>query len=172
MALEVKNQNNWNSYGLGDLRNIDSKHTRPAPIEIKKSDSIEDAIKILTDTFSLPDGEESVTINTYIGNVIVQRDNLEHIVEKRKDARERYVNYALDTMLNPFEIWEVQYDNGDKRYAFIGLFDTKRQMLVVVSIWNDKILWNFMHTDKKSLNKHRHGKLIYNAEKIQKAANQ
>ena len=171
MAAELKNQNNWNSYGLEDLRRIDSKHTRPAPIEIKKSGSIEDAIKILANTFSLPDGKNHTYLETIIGRVTIQRENLKHIVEKRKDARERYANYALDTILNPFEVWKTQYDNGDIRYAFISLYDAKRQMFVVVSIWDDNVLWNFMHTDKKSLNKHRNGTLVYQSLETQKAAN-
>lgn len=34
-------------------------------------------------------------------------------------------------------------------------------MLVVVSIKDGLMLWNFMQTDAKSLNKHRHGELLH-----------
>jgi hypothetical protein len=34
-------------------------------------------------------------------------------------------------------------------------------MLVVVDMSDGHILWNFMHCDKSSLNKHRNGELIY-----------
>lgn len=172
MAAELKEQKNWTSYGLEDLRKIDAQHVAIAPIEIKKADSLEEAIAVLAEVFCLKDNEDQVTINTHVGEIVVIRDNLEHIVQKRKDGRERYANHALATVLTPFEIWLTEYDNGDKRYAFISLFECKRQMLVVVSIWEEKVLWNFMHSDKKNLNKHRNGKLIYQKVERQKAANQ
>ncbi|WP_284739065.1 hypothetical protein [Pseudomonas sp. CG7] len=34
-------------------------------------------------------------------------------------------------------------------------------MLVSVVFFEGQMLWNFMHTDAKSLNKHRHGELLY-----------
>jgi hypothetical protein len=37
--------------------------------------------------------------------------DLRHIVEKRQDARERYVRHALATMRDPFEIWIVEYED-------------------------------------------------------------
>ena len=68
---------------------------------------------------------------------------------------------ALDTLTGPFEVWEVAYTNDTNRLAFIGVYETKRQMLVVVTLHNGKMLWNFMQCDAKALNKHRHGKLLY-----------
>ena len=81
--------------------------------------------------------------------------------EKRADARERYVKFALDTLVNPYEIWETMYDDGMVRYIFIGTYKQKQQMLVVVAPWDGKVLWNFMHTEAKGLNKHRRGSLLY-----------
>lgn len=34
-------------------------------------------------------------------------------------------------------------------------------MLVSVTMENGKVLWNFMHTDAKSLNQHRHSQLLF-----------
>lgn len=172
MAAEIKDQQGWADYGLTDLRQINEQYSAPAPDEIKKADSLEEAISVLAQVFGLGEKEDSAIVKTFIGDIVVKKDNLEHIVEKRKDSRERYANHAFVTVTNPFEIWLTKYDNGDKRYIFIGLLKCKRQMLVIVSIWEDKFLWNFMHTDKKNLNKHRRGELIYSALKIQKAANQ
>lgn len=172
MSSEVKNQKNWQDYGLQDLRKIEQEAQSPAPEDLKRADSLEDAIAIVADVFGLKEGEESTSLNSIIGDVVVMRSNLEHIVEKRNDARERYAVHAFETIKNPFEVWEVLYDNGDRRYAFISLFSDKRQVLVVVSIWENNVLWNFMNTDKKGLNKHRHGNLIYSAQNTQKAANE
>ncbi len=96
-----------------------------------------------------------------MGDIQIQRSCIHHIVEKRQDARERYVKVALDTLIGPFEVWQVAYTNDTYRLAFIGVYETKRQMLVVVTLDNGKMLWNFMQCDAKALNKHRHGKLLY-----------
>ncbi len=34
-------------------------------------------------------------------------------------------------------------------------------MLVIVEMIEGELLWNFMHSDAKSLNKHRHGMLLH-----------
>ncbi|EJL6264597.1 hypothetical protein NXK52_003458 [Vibrio cholerae] len=172
MISEVKGQRNWQDYGLKDLREINQDLHLPFPKELKKAESIEDAIALVAKVFSLLPDDDFVAIDCCIGQLIVQRNNIEHIVEKRNDARERYAPHALATIKNPFEVWEVMYEKEERRYAFIGLFAQKRQMLVIVSIQKDNVLWNFMHTDKKRLNKHRHGQLIYPTAEKQKAANE
>ncbi|WP_313200940.1 PBECR2 nuclease fold domain-containing protein [Pseudomonas sp.] len=103
----------------------------------------------------------SVTVGTPMGGIQIQRNCLHHIVEKRQDARERYAKVALDTLTGPFEVWEVAYTNDTRRLAFIGAYETKRQMLVIVTLSNGNMLWNFMQCDAKALNKHRHGRLLY-----------
>ncbi|MFG0412031.1 PBECR2 nuclease fold domain-containing protein [Pseudomonas sp. NY5710] len=102
-----------------------------------------------------------VVIRSPMGDILIQRSCIHHIVEKRQDARERYVKVALDTLIGPFEVWQVAYTNDTNRLAFIGVYETKRQMLVVVVLNKGKMLWNFMQCDAKALNKHRHGKLLY-----------
>ncbi|PSV59584.1 PBECR2 nuclease fold domain-containing protein [Photobacterium damselae] len=165
MAAEIKGQKDWRDYGLDDLRHVPKELNRVAPEEIKRADSIEDAIAVVADVFGLGAEEKEATISTKIGDIVISYSNLEHIVEKRQDARERYTHYALDTVLNPYEIWKTKYLNGqgkeESRYIFISLYDSKRQIHVIVSIWDQNVLWNFMHSDKKNLNKHRHGELIY-----------
>lgn len=34
-------------------------------------------------------------------------------------------------------------------------------MLVSVSLVGGKVMWNFMQSDAKALNKHRHGELLF-----------
>ena len=82
-------------------------------------------------------------------------------IEKRQGARERYVKVALDTLIGPFDVWQAAYTNGTLRLAFIGVYETRRQMLVIVTLDNGKMLWNFMQCDTKALDKHRHGLLLY-----------
>lgn len=136
----------------------------PEPGVIEGGKTEADALAALTEQLGLSDPVLNGTeFTTPIGAVYVARVHLPHIVEKRQDARERYVRFAIATMRAPFEVWSVDYDDGSSRRAFIGLFQGKQQMLVVVANINGMVLWNFMHSDKKSLNKHRHGRLVYSA---------
>jgi len=58
-------------------------------------------------------------------------------------------------------VWKVAFTDDTDRVAFIGVYESKRQMLVSVVFFEGQILWDFMHTDAKSLNQHRHGALLY-----------
>jgi hypothetical protein len=159
---EVAGQKTWIEYGLADLRSLPTELRSPAPDEIPAADSADAAVEIVAGAFGLADPNiDRIAQLTPVGVVTVLRDKLVHIVEKRQDARERYANHAISTLNDPFEVWRIEYDNGDYRQAFIGAFEGKRQMLVIVDIVGGDVLWNFMHTDSKALNKHRHGMLIH-----------
>jgi len=162
VARAIKGLLTFREAGLPDLRVLDSEFRLDPTPEIEAGSSIEAAVALLElhMGFLEPD-MMAVPKETIIGTLNILRDKLEHIVEKRLDARERYVLLALDTLENPYEIWETMYDDGQVRYLFIGAYRQKQQMLVVVAPWDGKVLWNFMHTDAKSLNKHRQGNLLY-----------
>ncbi|ONH54360.1 hypothetical protein BLL36_11835 [Pseudomonas cedrina subsp. cedrina] len=159
---ELKGQQTWLDYGLPDLRSLDRALRSSALEEMAAGEGITDALQILASNLGLTDAACSqVHITSPLGDILIQRSSLRHIVEKRQDARERYVRFAVDTLTGPLEIWRVAYSNGSARLAFIGAYETKRQMLVVVNIQAGSVLWNFMQTDAKALNKHRHGELLY-----------
>lgn len=152
----------FKEFGLPDLRTLESEFRRESIPEIEQADSLEDAIVLLeTHIGFLESTMLFVPKSSPIGTIKIMRSSLSHIVEKRLDARERYVLLALDTLENPYEVWETMYDDDMVRYLFIGAYSQKRQMLVVIAPWEGKMLWNFMHTDAKSLNKHRQGNLLY-----------
>lgn len=147
---------------LPDLRDLDTEARRDPRDEITAGCTAEEALALLELYMGFTAAEMTEIIKaTPIGDMRIIRDNLPHIVEKRGEARERYVRLALDTLENPYEIWETPYDDSMMRYMFIGAYKQRQQMLVVVAPWNGKVLWNFMHTEAKSLNKHRKGKLLY-----------
>lgn len=159
---EVPGQKTWVDHGLHDLRSLPRELRATAPSEIEAAVDVDAAVEVLANVFGLADPQfDRIAHNTPVGYVTVLRDKLVHIVEKRADARERYARYALQTLQDPFEVWSVSYDNGGQRNAYIGVFEARRQMLVVVETFDGEVLWNFMHTDAKSLNKHRHGIPIY-----------
>lgn len=161
MVAEKEGQPNWIDLGRSDLRHTASHDRLAALATVAAGVDAVDALTILAQELGFLPGSEVMHFASPIGNIGARREHLPHIVEKRADARERYVKFAIATMSNPFEIWEVAYDNQRTRLAFIGLFEGKRQMLVVIEHSMGRILWNFMHCDHKSLNKHRQGSLIY-----------
>ncbi|MPR03790.1 hypothetical protein F0169_17975 [Pseudomonas sp. MAFF 212408] len=159
---ELKGQRTWLDYGLPDLRSLDRALRSCALKEVLPGKNVTEAVEIVASNLGLTDSVCSqIHIASPLGEVLIQRATLQHIVEKRQDARERYVKFALDTLTGPLEIWRVAYSDGSARRAFIGAYETKRQMLVVVNIHAGNMLWNFMQTDAKALNKHRHGELLY-----------
>jgi hypothetical protein len=163
MAEEVKGQKTWIDYDLPDLRRIFDADGADAPEHLDGGADEADALSILEKALGFVDEQERI-FNSPIQEVKVMREFLSHIVEKRMDARERYSLFAMQTLQEPFEIWKIEYASSEERFfrfAYIGLFKGKRQMLVTVDVREHVILWNFMHQDAKSLNKHRHGELVY-----------
>lgn len=158
---EALGQQNWKDIGLPDIRDI--------PLSILASDAREQpsavdlnhALEQVALGFGLKAGVDAVLLETPYVLLTIRRQYLLHIVEKRPNARERFTEFALDTVRNPLEVWRVSYSDGSCRLAYIGAFDTKYQMLVVIHVDRGNVLWNFMNCDKKALNKHRHGMLVY-----------
>lgn len=161
IAKAIEGQKTWTEYGRYDLRHLSEELRLKEEELVEASESIEMAITVLQDKLLGIDG--TGTITSPIGDITIHQSTLEHIVEKRRDARERYINFAIKTIKEPYEVYEIKYNDGSIRLAFIGAFQGKRQMLVIARVMESegKWLWNFMHCDSKSLNKHRHGNLLY-----------
>lgn len=161
MAKELlKQEHKWVDLELPDLRSLPVPLRTVPPEERLSADNHEEGIALLADGFGFSPGVDEITIDSKFEKVHIRRTDICHIAEKRQDARERYVLFALDTIYNPFEVWLVSYDDGSSRFAFISAYTGKKQILVVVT-WDGRYLWNFMQCDAKKLNKHRHGLLIY-----------
>ncbi|MEL0621492.1 PBECR2 nuclease fold domain-containing protein [Marinomonas arenicola] len=161
MAKRTTNQPQWNEIGLEDLRSLSHEHRLHSPEAIEEAESYEGAINILMREFGLQHESDVRQLKTPIGFIDIEARHLGHIVEKRRDARERYIHYALTTIKDPFEIWRSQYDNDTVKFQFIGTYTSQYQMLVVVAQHDTHTLWNFMQIDAKRLNKHRSGEVIY-----------
>ena len=170
MAIREKKdqRTSWKELGHTHLNHLDGEHRLAAENVVAAADSEQEAVLVLEYHLGFMDAATAeVRFASPIGEVVVQRANLRHIVEKRQDARERYVLFAIATMLDPLEIWNVAYEDDDTqgisyRYAYIGAFEGKTQMLVVVAQVDGRLLWNFMHGDNKAVNKRRHGEqLVY-----------
>ncbi|WP_421178991.1 PBECR2 nuclease fold domain-containing protein [Aeromonas enteropelogenes] len=164
-AKECTDQLDWKKMGLVCLKSLGIEMRLPAIEQELPATTHEEAVQVLMKGFGFEGDEPEVVLQTPVGNIQVRRNSLPHIVEKRPHARERYVNHAMATLLNPFEVWEVAYDDGSYRYAFIGTFEERNMMLVVAMITPERILWNFMQSEAKSMNKHRRGALVYSRHK-------
>jgi len=93
--------------------------------------------------------------------VIIRAEYIPHLVEKQTDLRERYANFLIPALTNPYEIYLTQYEDGF-RERYIGLFTGKENLLVVVRLNRDgSLVWNIMQADDRSMNKQRIGALLY-----------
>ena len=156
---EISGQATWLDLGLADLRTLGPAFRSKPVEELPAAASLDDAVELLVATLDIVNNPIK---STPCGDVQITRKCLRHIVEKRSDERERLALYALDTLTHPFEVWEVEYSESEHRKAYIGAYTEKgRQMLVIVAYRDGQILWNYMHSDAKSMNKHRHGNLLY-----------
>lgn len=163
MAKEKKEQIKWIELEMCDLRHQDEYVPLKAPELLKSGENAEEALRIIMEFFGIKDEKSHVIIPTIICDIAVHGYSLPHIVEKRANSRERYGRFVMMTIENPCEVWKVAYDDNSYRLAFIGLFEGNTQMLVVTTFGENEILWNFMNCEKKTLNKHRHGELLYQA---------
>lgn len=156
-------QKSWKDVGRPDLRSPDVPRL-PAPEMLPESDDRDAAAVMLRQTL-IPDGSEMRIIKTPYEQVVVRSEWLPHMVDKRTDARERYANFVMATLENPFEIWLTAYDDGTYRKRYIGVFDAPKGLLVVARENRDGSLWwdvyNMMQRDLKGLNDLRKGELLY-----------
>lgn len=167
MIREEKDQESWKDFDLDDIKNtpLEQFHPFEESMILKAGDTEEEALEIVSKEFELIDGIYSriIILNAIQSWAIVSIDNLKHVVEKRRDARERFSKLAHLTLLNPFEVWKIKYSDGGFRLAFIGIFwGSKNHILLILKIdANNNVLWNFMQCELKKLNKHRLGELLY-----------
>lgn len=155
-------QRTWRDYGRPDLRHVGQEHRLETPPLLPAGNSIEEAIGIVRGAVGLTAGANLKTIRTAINETaIFHADWIAHFVEKRSEARERYAGFILPTLLDPFEVYQTEYDDGTTRSRYIGLFKGKKDMLVVVRRNRDgNLVWNVMQSRDKTLNVHRVGELI------------
>ena len=151
--------NKWSTLNLPCLKEC-GEHELLAPPHIHLGETPEEAFSILT--LELLGNKEKRDVTTPIDTITILKKYLFHLIEKRKESRERYSKYVIPTLENPFEVWEIIDKNGTKKHHYIGLYTGKNDFMVVVIYRTDgTILWNIMHGKRKSMNSHRKGSCIY-----------
>lgn len=157
----VPGQPTWKDAGRLDLRRVDDAMRLPVPAMLTAASTRIGAIDVLAGALGLSAKSPMLSVVTPREIAIIRYDSLYHLVEKETDARERYANFILPTLTDPFEIWGVDYSDG-VRNRYIGLFKGTRDFMTVLRVNLDgSLMWNVMQATPDKMNGHRIGKLIY-----------
>lgn len=162
ITRELDGQINYTDLALPQLQQIDDALKLPAPALLPKAASRAAAADLVRDVLGLS-GQPTRLVETPVGDVLLRAEYIDHVTEKDNDARERFANYILPTLVEPYEVWLTMYDDGRPRRRYIGLYHTsKYDMLVVARVNTDgSLFWNLVHATAKRLNKLRVGKLLW-----------
>lgn len=165
VVRSVEGQQTWRDLGRPDLRAPEVPR-QPDPGLLPEAPDVETAVAQMRSVL-VPDGVLNV-VQTPLEEVAIRSELLPHTVEKRAEARERFANFVLKTLENPYEIWLTAYDDGAYRKRYIGVFEGKSNLLVVVRENRDgSLFWelyNLMSAEGKRLNKLREGVLLYESQ--------
>lgn len=162
-APQIAHATNWKTLGLPDLRHVPTSERLPRPPILKAAESAKEAEALLAATLGFTAEALSVVVATPLGERIILRDKLRHMVEKRDNTRERYAGYVLPTLQQPFEVWLSEHQDGKLRENYFSLFkNDDHSVLVVVRVNHDgSLVWNVMQRSLKRMNEKREGWLIW-----------
>ena len=151
----------WKDYGRPDLRHVDDKFKLDEPEILVHAENRHAAYLLLSTTLGVSKKEPTKVIQSPLEQIVIHDYLLEHMIEKDKDKRERYANFILPTLLDPYEIWNTEYDDTTRR-RYIGLFKGKRDFFVSIRVNKDgSIFWNMMQATHKDMNGKRVGFPIF-----------
>lgn len=102
----VDGQKTWRDYGRPDVKNIPQELRATAPEILNAAKNRQDAETLLRNALGLVGENAAIrTIKTPIESVILNAAWIPHMVEKEDNARERFTNFILPTLQNPFEVY-------------------------------------------------------------------
>ena len=135
---------------------------RETPELLKGADNADAAAKVLREALGVPEGGLKL-VQTPTGRVAILDRLLSHLVEKRKDERERFAKFILPTLRQPDEVWSTAYDDDTTRRRYIKLFaGAKYDILVIVrELADGSVLWNVMNRERAGMNALRVGTPVY-----------
>lgn len=166
----VGNLKAWRDEGRPDVRDVPAEHRLKMPELLIKQETTDDALRALADELGVsPDNPIrwiQTKAKTVSGNPFprlkVSYEYLRHLVEKRKDMRERFAPLIIPTLEDPYEIWTARYSDNTIRSRYIGLFSGRHNMMTVVRINKDgSILYNIIPSSDENMNRQRKGILVY-----------
>lgn len=172
IAAAIPGQPTYADLGLPKLKDVPEELRLPAPELLSAAPTREEALAVFARELGVSAETPLRWIETKIPvpnlSVIgIDYSDLPHIVQKEQDARERFARFVLATITDPFEVWETEYDDGTTRPRLIGLFQGKRQIVVIVRINpNGSKLYNILNAGDDRLDKLRVGRLLYGRLKM------
>jgi hypothetical protein len=159
----IEQQPNYKKEKRPDIQDVDEKYKTPAPDGgklLEAGKTREEALEIMSKAI-LGDKKE-LFVDTPVGKELIRKEMLRHSVQKRKLTRERYANYVIPTLKDPYEVYLTQYADGSRRRMYIGLFDDGSTMLALTIMRDGSLLFNVIIPEKnRYINKKRKGWLIY-----------
>ena len=155
----VPGQPGWKDYGRPNIKDM----ARAQRLDrLAGGASLEEARAIRDEALGLSADKPRRRVATPVDEVLLDRSRLDHIVENRTAARERYANRILPTLEDPEEVWLTLYDNGEYRMRYLKLYDDDRNGLSIVTETPDgALLYNFIPGPHRSIDRQRLGVLLY-----------
>lgn len=163
----VPDQPTFRSLGLPRLRDIAQERRASAPPLLARAPTRAEALTNLAAALGVSVTAPRRWVDTDIATpglrrILIHFDYLSHLVAKDSDARERYANFVLPTIRNPFEVWATRYSDGSIRPRLIGLFAGERQVALIVRLNRDgSLLYNLINANDKRLDDYRTGALLH-----------
>jgi len=152
----------WEDYGLQDIKLTPEEKRNSNPGVLERAPSREEALEILKRELKL-DENGLRYVETPIQKVLINSEQLKHMVEKESDAREMYSKFVVPTLENPTEIWLTKFTDG-YRPQYVAVFKESNGNGLIVSVRLNKdgsLFWNYMQNREKKLNNKRTGTLLY-----------
>lgn len=163
----IAGQQTFRDFGRPRLRDVPDDQRLDAPALLERAASRAQALQMLADVLGVSPEQPRRWVQTQIPvdaftRILVDYGYLSHMVDKDADARERYANFVMPTLVDPFEVWATRYDDGTIRPRLIGLFKGKKQMALILRINRDgSMLYNMMQADDARLDDFRTGAPLY-----------
>lgn len=181
----IKNQPNWQDYGLKTLKDPDnaSSTIEKLDLDLKDIDGLE-----RTFYHYITNGtNKNYKVKTPIQEIIITKNLVKHTLYKwvtdengkpkrivKDKKRTRYAHCVLPSLIEPDEIWEIDFKNPktqkiEKRIRYFKLFEVTnasdgiRSVMVVASYRkkNGDYLITIIPREMKKANQCRQGKLLY-----------
>ncbi len=160
IAIVEPNQKKYKDYGLPSVKDYPRELLDEAPEVLVGAKSLESTLEKV-DEFLLR-GQERRQVNTPLEPVIIHQHHVRHILIKRGQQREKFINWIIPTLTEPNEIWLTAYNDGFRR-RFIKVFRGKKNMLIIArENLNGSLFWNAIPVSRINyIDGRRKGVLLY-----------
>ncbi len=162
-AKAVPGQPTWRDEGRPDARSLPAAPAAPLLDAASSTDQARRAVEL---ALGLTGDVPRRMVQTPVEDVLLSRDRVTHITDKFRDHRERFANRILPTLQEPSEAWMTYYDNGEYRKRYIKVFEGEAKgrrggIAIAEEVPGGAVLFNFIPSDPRGLNRNREGVLLY-----------